>query len=43
MTNCSIYQFNAELKGYKPRMWRRFQVFGRYFFSKISIYCYDSF
>lgn len=26
MTNCSIYQFNAELKGYKPRMWRRFQV-----------------
>ena len=26
MASCSIYQLNAEVKGYKPRMWRRFQV-----------------
>ena len=26
MASQSIYQFYAELRGYKPKIWRRFQV-----------------
>jgi len=28
MSNPTVYQFHAELLGYKPQIWRRFQVAG---------------